>query len=149
MFVFVSLLYPCLCRIPIRKKNQDSPPSSTPSKESLGLIWTETEPLLARCFVRCEQLRCKGVYDQLLKRDLQDDELDIPGLAKTGGKTRFSRSAWGFELKDLLDFAIALLYEPELLVIPNCCRSCFQSNRTECNSLHAEPEAHGLRVPLF
>lgn len=47
---------------------------------------------------------------------MQDDELDIPGLAKTGGKMRFSRSAWGSELRDLLESAISLLYEPELQV---------------------------------
>ncbi len=47
---------------------------------------------------------------------LQEEELDIPGLAKTGGKTRFSRTAWGLEIWEMLVMSISLLYEPELQV---------------------------------
>jgi hypothetical protein len=48
---------------------------------------------------------------------LQDEELDIPGLAKTGGKLRFSRTAWGLEIWEMLVMSISLLYEPELQVL--------------------------------
>ena len=39
--------------------------------------------------------------------------MEIPG---TGGKSRFSRSAWGLEIWELINSAFCLLYEPELQV---------------------------------
>ena len=47
----------------------------------------------------------------------QDDEFDIPGMKGTG-RTRFSKTAWGLELWDLLVAAISLIYEPELQASP-------------------------------
>ena len=47
---------------------------------------------------------------------VQDEDLDIPGYSKAGSKTRFSRTAWGLEIWELLNMSMSLLYEPELQV---------------------------------
>jgi hypothetical protein len=48
----------------------------------------------------------------------QDEDLDITGLSsKAGGKTRFSRTAWGEEILDLVGVSISLMYQPELQVL--------------------------------
>jgi len=45
----------------------------------------------------------------------EDEDLDVIGLSsRTGGKTRFSRTAWGEEILDLVGISISLMYQPEL-----------------------------------